>query len=167
MSSVKNRWLRVLFLSWPSVQKKSQTKNFSLLIFYIQIPFKGLCKDQFWNILYRWKSMYLWNLLLCGYIFHFKWVVIKWNRHDYASFTIWSNIISFLLRFSDLFTSLHLNGLIARMQGGIFLRIQFSKLDSCKWIFKYLRSLHFEAFFFSFIISVFLSCCLSFFFFLN
>lgn len=31
----------------------------SLLIFFVQIPFKGFCKDQFWNALYRWKSLYV------------------------------------------------------------------------------------------------------------
>lgn len=37
----------------------SHNKRIFLFIYYIQIPFKGFCKDQCWNILYRCKSLYI------------------------------------------------------------------------------------------------------------
>lgn len=111
-------------LSLSQVQrKKVTTKNvvfFSSFSIH-KFPSRDFVRINF-RIYFRGENLftYLWKLLLCDCIFHSKWVVIKWNRHDYASFTIWTNIVSSLLRFSNLFTS-HLNGLITHVLGGIFL----------------------------------------------
>lgn len=119
-------WItRALFLSRLSHflclrYKKSHNKivcSFSIHKF----PSRDFVRINF-RICFRGENLfiYLWKLLLCDCVFHSKWVVIKWNRHDCASFTIWTNILSSFLRFSNLFTS-HLNGLIAHILGGIFL----------------------------------------------
>lgn len=120
---------RALFLSWLShslclryIRKKSHNKKKCLCSFSIhKFPSRDFVRINF-RIYFRGENLftYLWKLLLCDCIFHSKWVAIKWKRHDYASFTIWTNIVSSLLRLSNLFTS-HLNGLITHVLGGIFL----------------------------------------------
>lgn len=120
---------RAPFLSWLShsvsgTKKKKSQQKMSLFFSSFSIhkfPSRDFVRINF-RIYFRGENLftYLWKLLLCDCIFHSKWVVIKWNRHDYASFTIWTNIVSSLLRFSNLFTS-HLNGLITHVLGGIFL----------------------------------------------
>lgn len=120
-------WMtRALFLSQLShflclrYKKKSQQKNVCSFPIH-KFPSRDFVRINF-RICFRGENLfiYLWKLLLCDCVFHPKWVVIKWNRHDYASFTIWTHILSSLLRFSNLFTS-YLNGLITHILEGIFL----------------------------------------------
>lgn len=122
----QEQMMRALFLSWLShslclrYKKKVTTKKCLRSFSIHKFPSRDFVRINF--RIYFWGEnlfTYLWKLLLCDCIFHSKWVVIKWKRHDYASFTIWTNIISSLLRFSNLFTS-HLNGLITHVLGGIF-----------------------------------------------
>lgn len=102
-SSVKNQDLRALFFSWPTHspcghmhKKESHNERIPLLIFYIQIPSKQFCKDQCSNILYMWKSIYLWKLFLYGYIFTISGWLLSGIDGDNALFTIWNNLKSFI-----------------------------------------------------------------------